>query len=65
MRLRLTHKDLLLILGIAVAIIITISALFSHNSLFTVKPNFSKKIVAANKAAVSIQKQYQLFFGGD
>jgi hypothetical protein len=54
MKLRLTSRDFLLLLGIAVAALIAVATLFYSDSL-AVNPNVSKKKATA-KAAVLVEK---------
>lgn len=58
MRLRFTYKDFLLLLGIMVAMIITITTLFYRESLLSGKPSFTKRIQASISPAVKLHKGY-------
>jgi hypothetical protein len=65
MKIRLTSKDFILLLGIMVAGVIVIATLFYRDSLITTKPGVSKKVQAANHAAVMLQKTAQVLFQKD
>jgi hypothetical protein len=56
MKLRLTSRDFLLLLGIAVATVIVVTTLFYRDSLVTSNPQVSKKSKVTSSAKVLIDK---------
>ena len=65
MKLRFTHKDFLLILGIIIATVITMTTIANGKGFFSLRPDITKKIIAWNRISVSIHQHYDSFFKQD